>query len=53
MRADAEEGLADIAAGRVIDGDEVLRWIESWARTTRSKRRNFLSEIAFYLSRRG
>ncbi|MDB5971730.1 MAG: hypothetical protein JWQ90_4180 [Hydrocarboniphaga sp.] len=30
VRAEAEEGLADIAAGRVIDGDEMLRWIDSW-----------------------
>jgi predicted transcriptional regulator len=25
-----EEGLADIRAGRVVDGDDVLRWLESW-----------------------
>jgi predicted transcriptional regulator len=30
VRAEAEEGRGDIAAGRVIDGDEVLRWIDSW-----------------------
>jgi predicted transcriptional regulator len=30
VRAEAEEGLADIKAGRVVDGDEVLRWIDSW-----------------------
>ena len=24
------EALADLEAGRVIDGDEVNRWIESW-----------------------
>ncbi|MEC9357134.1 MAG: hypothetical protein VX836_04575 [Pseudomonadota bacterium] len=30
LRAEAEEGRADIAAGRVVDGDEVLRWIDSW-----------------------
>lgn len=30
VRAEAEEGRADIAAGRVIDGDEMLRWIDSW-----------------------
>ena len=29
-RAEAEEGLADIEAGRVVDGDQVLRWIDSW-----------------------
>ncbi|WP_428311205.1 hypothetical protein [Hydrocarboniphaga sp.] len=30
VRAEADEGLADIKAGRVVDGDEVLRWIDSW-----------------------
>ena len=30
VHADAEEGLADIRAGRVLDGDKVLRWIDSW-----------------------
>jgi predicted transcriptional regulator len=30
VRAEAGEGLADIEAGRVVDGDEVLRWIDSW-----------------------
>ncbi|MEC9364061.1 MAG: hypothetical protein VYC42_12650 [Pseudomonadota bacterium] len=30
VRAEAEEGRADIVAGRVVDGDEVLRWIDSW-----------------------
>ena len=29
-RAEAEEGRADIKAGRVIAGDEMLRWIDSW-----------------------
>jgi predicted transcriptional regulator len=30
VRAEAEEGRSDIAAGHVVDGDEVLRWIDSW-----------------------
>lgn len=30
VRASVERGLADVQAGRVMDGDEVLRWIESW-----------------------
>ena len=30
VRADLEEGLADIKAGRTVDGDEVLHWIDSW-----------------------
>jgi len=25
-----EEGLADVRAGHVVDGDDVLRWLESW-----------------------
>jgi predicted transcriptional regulator len=25
-----EEGLADVRAGRVVDGDQVMRWLESW-----------------------
>jgi predicted transcriptional regulator len=25
-----EEGLADIRAGRVVDGDQVMRWLEGW-----------------------
>jgi len=30
VRASIERGLADVQAGRVVDGDAVLRWIESW-----------------------
>lgn len=37
VRADAEEGLADIRAGRVVDGDEVLRWIDSWGTDNESE----------------
>ena len=29
-RASIELGLEDIAAGRVVDGDEVMDWIASW-----------------------
>lgn len=25
-----EEGLADVQAGRVVDGESVLRWLQSW-----------------------
>jgi predicted transcriptional regulator len=25
-----EEGLADVKAGRLVDGDQVLRWLDSW-----------------------
>jgi predicted transcriptional regulator len=25
-----EEGLADLRAGRVVEGDAVMRWLESW-----------------------
>lgn len=30
MYRETLEGLADVEAGRVIDGDQVLSWIESW-----------------------
>ncbi len=25
-----EEGLADAKAGRLVDGESVMRWLESW-----------------------
>jgi predicted transcriptional regulator len=25
-----EEGVADVQAGRLVDGESVLRWLESW-----------------------
>ena len=25
-----EEGLADVRVGRVVDGEQVLNWLESW-----------------------
>jgi predicted transcriptional regulator len=25
-----EEGLADVQAGRLVDGESMLRWLESW-----------------------
>ena len=25
-----EEGLADVRAGRVVEGKAVMRWLESW-----------------------
>jgi predicted transcriptional regulator len=25
-----EEGLADVRAGRLVEGDSVLRWLENW-----------------------
>lgn len=25
-----EEGLADMRAGRVMEGEQVMRWLESW-----------------------
>ena len=30
MYRETLEGLADVEAGRLIDGEEVLAWIESW-----------------------
>lgn len=37
IRRDIEEGMSDIEAGRVVDGDEVLAWIESWGTDNESK----------------
>jgi predicted transcriptional regulator len=25
-----EDGLSDLRAGRVLDGDQVMHWLESW-----------------------
>ncbi len=30
MNRETLEGLTDVEAGRVIDGDQVVAWIESW-----------------------
>ena len=30
MYRETLEGLADVEAGRVVDGDEVMAWIASW-----------------------
>lgn len=30
LRGSIEAGLADIEAGRLVDGDEVMRWVKSW-----------------------
>lgn len=30
LRILIQEGLDDLKAGRTVDGDEVMRWIESW-----------------------
>lgn len=30
MYRETLEGLADVEAGRVVDGEEVLAWIQSW-----------------------
>ena len=30
MHRETLEGLADVEAGRVIDGDQVTAWIQSW-----------------------
>lgn len=30
LLASVERGVADVDAGRVVDGKDVLRWIESW-----------------------
>lgn len=30
VRRDIEAGMEDIEAGRVVDGDKVMEWLESW-----------------------
>jgi predicted transcriptional regulator len=30
MLRETQEGLADIDAGRVVDGEAVMAWLESW-----------------------
>lgn len=30
VRRDIEAGMEDIETGRVIDGDKVIEWLESW-----------------------
>ncbi len=30
MVAETEEALADIEAGRVVSGEEVMKWLETW-----------------------
>ena len=30
VRRDIEAGMADIEAGRVIDGEKVMEWVDSW-----------------------
>lgn len=48
VRADLEEGLADIKAGRTADGDEVLRWIDSWGADQELNRRSRAGEAALH-----
>ena len=30
MLAETEEALREVEAGKVLDGDEVLKWLDSW-----------------------
>lgn len=30
MLRDTEEALADLEAGRVVSGEEVMQWLETW-----------------------
>lgn len=30
MLEETEEAIADIQAGRVVSGEEVMKWLESW-----------------------
>ncbi len=30
MLEETEEAIADIEAGRIVSGDEVMKWLETW-----------------------
>jgi predicted transcriptional regulator len=37
MLEETEEAIADIQAGRVVSGEEVMKWLETWGTDTESK----------------
>lgn len=37
MLEETEEAIADIEAGRVVSGEEVMKWLETWGTTTEGK----------------
>jgi predicted transcriptional regulator len=40
MLEETEEAIADIQAGRVVSGEEVMKWLETWGTDTESKAPN-------------
>ena len=37
MVEETEEALTDIEAGRVVSGEEVMKWLETWGTTAEGK----------------
>jgi predicted transcriptional regulator len=35
--AETQEALADIEAGRVVSGEEVMKWLETWGTVVETK----------------
>jgi predicted transcriptional regulator len=35
--AETQEALADIEAGRVVSGEEVMKWLETWGTAVETK----------------
>lgn len=37
MLEETEEAIADIEAGRLVSGEEVMKWLETWGTDTEGK----------------
>ncbi|ELS03639.1 putative transcriptional regulator [Xenococcus sp. PCC 7305] len=37
MLRETEEALADLEAGRVVSGEEVMKWLETWGTANETK----------------
>ncbi|MEH2379929.1 MAG: CopG family ribbon-helix-helix protein [Nostoc sp.] len=37
MMAETQEAIADIEAGRVVSGEEVMKWLETWGTPSETK----------------
>ncbi|MFK0731710.1 MAG: CopG family ribbon-helix-helix protein [Gloeotrichia echinulata GP01] len=37
MMEETEEAIADIDAGRVVSGEDVMKWLETWGTATETK----------------
>lgn len=37
MLEETEEAIADIQAGRVVSGEEVMKWLETWGTSSEMK----------------